>query len=285
MKKQKIGLVLEGGGLRGVFTGGCVDFFLDKGIKFDYVVGVSAGSCNACAYVASKRGYAKSCMIQDDPKDNFYGFYQMKDSHKYIDLDKVFEEYISRYGLDYKKYFSNKTECELVVANIETGLAEYKSERKDLERAKTIGKASCSLPLITSPVELDGNLYLDGGLCDSIPVQRALDKGCDKVVVICTRRKNIVPHISDIQKPLYESFYHKYPKLLEAIFNREQTYADQNKLVDSLVKKGKCVCIRPTLPEIGRLESDQEKLMMYYYHGYTKAESYYKDILKLVKEE
>jgi len=285
MKKQKIGLVLEGGGLRGVFTGGAVDFFLDKGIKFDYVIGVSAGSCNTCAYVAGLRGYAKSCMVQDDPRNNFFGLSQMRDSHKIIDLDKVFEDYTIQYGLDFKKMINNKIEWEMVVSNIVTGKAEYKSEKKDIERLKTIGKASCSLPLITSPIELDENLYLDGGLCDSIPIQRALDQGCDKVVVICTRRKNKIPHVSDIQKPLYESVYKKYPKLLEAIFDRENSYIKENKLVDNLVKKGKCVCIRPTLPEVGRLESDQEKLKMYYYHGYTKAESYYQDILKLMKTE
>ncbi|MBR4483892.1 MAG: patatin-like phospholipase family protein, partial [Erysipelotrichaceae bacterium] len=100
---SKTGLVLEGGGLRGVFTGGAIDCFLDKKIDFDYVIGVSAGSCNTFAYVGRQRGYVRSCMIQKDPANSFWGVRQMVESHKFVDLDKVFYDYTEQYNFDFNK--------------------------------------------------------------------------------------------------------------------------------------------------------------------------------------
>ena len=283
MKKNKVGLVLEGGGLRGIFTAGALDYLMERGVKFDYVIGVSAGSCNTFQYLGNKKGFLKTCMLESEGKDSFFGVQQMVESHKIVDLDKVFDEYAEMYGFDYKKFMKNKTEWEMVVTNVKTGKAEYLSDRKDLERAKTISKASCSLPIITSPKELDGKLYLDGGIADSIPVKRAQEMGCDKVVVICTRRKDKYPHMSDPEKAVVEQLYKKYPKLISTMYRRENVYKKTKKYIDEQDKKGKVIQITPTLPEIGRLETDEEKLKLYYYHGYAKAEDNYKDIMKFFK--
>ena len=101
---SKTGLVLEGGGLRGVFTGGAIDCFLDQDIKFDYVIGVSAGSCNTFAYVGQQRGYIRSCMIQKDPFNSYIGIPQMLESHKIVDLDKIFYDYTEQYHFDFEKF-------------------------------------------------------------------------------------------------------------------------------------------------------------------------------------
>lgn len=280
---NKIGLVLEGGGIRGIFTAGVLDFFLDKGIRFDYVVGVSAGSCNGMGYLVRKRNFMKDCVINETGRDAFFGIAQMADSHKLIDLDKVFDDYAEKYDFDYNKLLNSRTPWEFVVSNVETGKAEYKSEKVDIKRAKQIGKASCSLPILSSPRELDGNLYLDGGVCDSIPLKHAQEWGCKYNVVIATRRKGIYPHLSEVEKPAVKSLYgKKYPNFLEAIYNREQEYINVSNYIDEQVDARTTFVIRPTLPETGRLETDISKISLAYYHGYTKAEEVYKDLLKFM---
>ena len=270
---NKVGLVLEGGGLRGIFTAGVIDCLLDKNVEMDYVVGVSAGSCNAFEYIGKQRGYIKSCLIQKNKFESFYGVPQMIESHKYVDLDKVFDEYSKKYGFDYDAFINNPIEWEMVVSNINTGKAEYMhSDNKD--EAVLIGKASCSLPGLTSPRQIGDYLYLDGGICDSIPVQRALDMGCDKVVVVLTRKKGNFSVTNEATKILFRRLYAEYPEFVQALMDRNDLYVSQVKLAEELERQGKAIIIRPTMQEVGRLESDEKALMLSYYHGYTKAKEY-----------
>lgn len=270
---KKIALVLEGGGLRGIFTAGVLDCFLDKDINFDYVCGVSAGACNTFAYVGKAKKFIRNSMIQKNPFNSFYGVPQMIESHKFVDLDKVFDEYATMYNFDYQKFLNNPIDWEMVVSNINTGKPEY-LHANSINKVKTIGKASCSLPILTKPVSYNGNLYLDGGICDSVPVQRALDKGYDKVVVICTRKKGNYSKVKAAEKPIYKRLYSKYPNFLKAVFARNELYKKQIQLCEKLEKEGKVILIRPTMLEVSRLESDQDELTLAYYHGYTKAKEY-----------
>ena len=270
---NKIGLVLEGGGLRGVFTSGVIDCFLDHNIVFDYVVGVSAGCCNMYQYVAGKRGYFRSCMIQKNPFNSFYGVPQMVTSHKFVDLDKVFEEYTVQYGFSYEDFVASRIEWEAVVSNIETGLPEY-MKTDDPERAKLIGRASCSMPGLTSPVEIDGQLYLDGGICDSIPAERALNNDCDKLVVVLTRKKGNYSTFNEAAKILFRRIYGSHPEFLKALMDRNDLYKDQVALCEELERNDKAMIIRPTIQEVGRLESNEDDLLLSYYHGYTKTKEY-----------
>ena len=270
---SKTGLVLEGGGLRGVFTGGAIDCFLDKKIDFDYVIGVSAGSCNTFAYVGRQRGYVRSCMIQKDPANSFWGVRQMVESHKFVDLDKVFYDYTEQYNFDFNKFVANPVEWEMVVSNIETGKAEYMTT-KDIETSRIIGKASCSMPGLTEPGEINGQHYIDGGICDSIPIQRALDQGCERLVIILTRKKGNYSRFNEPTLMLFHRIYRNYPELIKALEGRNKLYHDQVDFAEQLEAEGKAIIIRPTMQEVSRLESNEDELMMSYYHGYTKAKEY-----------
>ena len=274
---KKLALVLEGGGLRGIFTAGVIDCFIDNKIDFDYVCGVSAGSCNTFAYVARARGFLRKCMLQEDKKNAFFGVNQMRESHKYVNLDKVFYDYTKQYNFSFDNFINSKTKWEFVATNIETGEAEY-LHSDDVEIARTMGVASCSLPILTQPVELDGKLYLDGGMADSVPLQHTFDLGYEKVVVVCTRRKGSYSKVKEYEKPIYGSLYKKYPNFLEAVNNRTKLYKDQITLAEKSEEDGKVILIRPTLPEVSRLESDLDELSLSYYHGYTKAKEYIKKI-------
>ena len=274
---SKIALVLEGGGLRGIFTAGVIDCFFDNNIEFDYVCGVSAGSCNTFSYVSKSKGYMKKCILNADKSDSFYGIKQMRESHKFVNLDKVFYEYTEKYGFNVEGFKKAKIDWEFVVSNIETGKAEY-MHSDDYEKALKMGVASCSLPILTDPVEIDGHLYLDGGMTDSVPVQRALDKGYDKVVVVCTRKKGSFSKVKEYEKPVYGRLYKEYPNFLKAVSERTELYRNQIELCESLEQDGKVILIRPTLKEVKRLESDLDELSLSYYHGYTKAKEYINQI-------
>ncbi len=270
---NKKALVLEGGGLRGIFSAGVLDCFMDNDIRFDYVVGVSAGACNTFAYIANERGYIKKAMTQKNRKDSFYGLPQMVESHKFVNLEKVFYEYTKKYNFSFENFLSSKVAWEMVATNIQTGKAEY-LHSNELDKARLIGTASCSLPLLTDPVEIDGQLYLDGGMADSIPFQRALDLGYNKIVVVCTRKKGNFSKVSTAQKPMYKSAYRDYPEFLKTVNKRTALYRRQIEQVESQAEHGDAFLIRPTLPEVGRLENDLDELSLSYYHGYTKALEY-----------
>lgn len=270
---NKIALVLEGGGLRGVFTAGVIDCFLDNNISFNYVCGVSAGSCNTLAYVAKARGFFKKCILQTDKRNSFFGVQQMSESHKFVNLDKVFEDYAKQYNFSYDDFIKSKTKWEFVVTNMETGKAEY-MHSKDKKEVKKMGVASCSMPILTKPVEINGNLYLDGGIADSVPVLRALDKGYDKIVVVATRRKGSFSSVKPHELPIYKRLYKDYPNFIKTVKNRSSLYKKQIAECEKLEKQGKVILIRPTMQEVSRLESNLDELSMSYYHGYTKAKEY-----------
>lgn len=276
---NKTALVLEGGGLRGIFTSGVMDCFLDFDMSFPYVIGVSAGACNALSFLGKKRGYFKTCLFQEDKSDSFYGVQQMLESHRLIDLDKVFYDYTKKYKFDFDLFLNSPSKWNMVVSNIETGKAEYMCS-DDPEKIRIIGKASCSLPIITDPVEIDGNLYLDGGVCDPIPIKYALDQGYEKAVVVLTRKKGHYSVTSEATKIIARRLYDDYPKFVDALIERTRIYKEAVDFCEKLEKEGKVVIIRPTMDEVGRLESDENQLSLAYYHGYTKA----KELINKIKE-
>ena len=267
---SKIALAMEGGGLRGVFTAGVVDNFLDNDIVFDYVVGVSAGACNSFAYLSGQKKYFHSILTKESIFDSFYGVPQMVESHRLIDLDKFFYDYTKKYNFNFDRLLNGSTPWDVVVSNMLTGKAEY-MHAKDVDRARLIGKASCSLPIITSPVEIDGQLYMDGGVCDPIPVQRCLDMGYDKVVVVLTRKKGNYSSTNEATAFAVRRLYKEYPNFIDAIIDRTQLYKKQVELCEKLEEEGKVIIIRPAFKEVGRLESDDDQLSMAYFHGYLKA--------------
>ncbi len=278
---MKTALVLEGGGLRGVFSAGVIDCFLDNDISFDYVIGVSAGACNAMAMLGRQKRYFWSIINTVSGRNSFYGVSQMVDSHRFVNLDKIFYEYTEQFHFDFETLLKSSTELEMVVSNIETGKAEYMTTR-DLDRLRLIGKASCSLPIITDPVEIDGQLYLDGGITDSIPIEHVLEKDVDRIVVVLTRKKGNYSHTNEATKAIVRRIYSEYPNLIQAMYDRGDLYKREVGICEKLEEEGKVTLIRPTMKEIGRLESDENEISLSYFHGYTKAKENIETIKKWV---
>ena len=279
VKTNEVGLVLEGGALRGIFTAGVLDYFMEQGLKFPYVVGVSAGACNLLGYAAQQIGYTKNCMIQREAKNQYFGVKQLIQSKTIVNLDRIFYEYpYNQLPFNFGAFFNSGIQTEFVVTNCSTGKAEYLFENNDEHRLGTLGKASASVPLFSKMVELDKQTYLDGGLTDSIPIERAITQGFLKNVVILTRNRGNAPGMNSYQRILYQTFYKDFPQLVEAILNRPAMYKKQLALLDCLQEDGKVFVIRPKLPEIKRFETDPDALEAYYQHGLQVAKSCWKEL-------
>ena len=267
------GLVLEGGGLRGVFTCGVLDCFMDHGIRFPFAVGVSAGACNGLSYMSGQRGRAKSSNIDLMDKHHYIGFKYLVTQRNIMDFKLLFEDFPERIiPYDYDAYFSNPARFVMVTTNCLTGKAEYFEEKSSSKRVMDIVRASSSLPFVSPISYVDGVPMLDGGIADSIPVRYALSQGYERLVVILTRNKGYRKQNSEMRA--VKVFYRKYPNLQKALSQRNAVYNQTMDLIERLEDEGRITVIRPIRPvEVGRMEKDTAKLTMLYQEGYDIARS------------
>ena len=210
------GLVLEGGGMRGVFTSGVLDCFMDHGIRFPYTIGVSAGACNGLSYMSGQRGRAKYSNIDMLDKYHFIGIKHLITKGNIMDFDLMFHEFPERIiPYDYEAYAKCTEEYEMVTTNCITGQACYYNEKQSPKRIIDIVKASSSLPFVCPIAYVDGSPMLDGGIADSIPLLRARSLGYTDNVVVLTRNKGYRKEDKPSKVPPF--FYRKYPELRHAM--------------------------------------------------------------------
>ena len=260
---MKIGLVLEGGAMRGLFTAGVLDIFLDNNVEVTDVVGVSAGTLFGVNYVSKQRGRALRYNLKYINDKRYMNVKSWLKTGNLINKD--FTYYKLPFQLD---VFDNKTFKEspinffATVTNIETGEAEFVKIKDAYKQMETL-RATSALPFISEIIEVGDKKYLDGGISNSIPVDFFEKQDFDKVIVILTRpityRKEKTTGIQ------YKMFYKKYPKLVEKLENRYKEYNDTVDKIVELEKEGKLFVIRPSEDiTIKRLEKDVEKLQKVY---------------------
>lgn len=261
-------LVLEGGGLRGVFTCGVLDAFMERGIQFPLTVGVSAGACNGLSYMSGQKGRAKASNIDLMDKYHYVGLKYLLTQGCIMDFKLLFEEFPEKIiPYDYEAYFANPNRFVMVTTNCLTGKAEYLEERKDSRRVMEIVRASSSLPFVTQITYVDSVPMLDGGICDSIPVEYVLVQGFKDITVILTRNRGY--RKSEKPNPFLRLFYRKHPKLQDAIANRNREYNRTMDLIEHMEEEGEITVIRPLKPiEVDRMEKDTAKLRQLYNEGY-----------------
>ncbi|OUP00673.1 patatin-like phospholipase family protein [Sellimonas caecigallum] len=281
-------LVLEGGATRGVFSSGALDFLMEKNLYVTDVIGVSAGACNAVDYVSEQIGRTRDCMIHKEKELDYYlGIRKMFKEKSMLDMDLIFDKYPNELiPFDYDTYFDSDINCEIVTTNCETGKAEYMTERKDRDRLMKIGRASSSMPLAAPIVRIDGVPYLDGGLADSVPIQRAMKKGREKIIIILTRNEGYrkkQPSIGEAK--IYRSAYKKYPNLVRTILRRPYTYNRQMEQIEKLEEEGKIFVLRPKIKAISRLEKNYDRLTSFYEHGYVRMKDQYKKLMDYLEME
>lgn len=268
---ENSGLVLEGGGMRGIFTNGVLDNFMDRGIAFPYIIGVSAGACNALSYMSNQRGRGKYTNIDLLNERNYIGLKYLFTKRNIMDFDLLFHELPEKiYPYDYDALASNPACLEIVTTSCRTGKACYFEGKNDPKRVIDLVKASSSLPFVCPISYVDGEPMLDGGIANSIPLERAISKGYYNNVVVLTRNRGYRKPTKGTKVPFM--FYHKYPMVKEAIRLRNTIYNREIELVEKLEDKGMITVIRPEKPiEVGRMERDIDKLTALYEEGYNIA--------------
>ncbi len=277
---KRSGLVLEGGGMRGIFTSGVLDNFMDRGIRFPYTIGVSAGACNGISYMSGQRGRAKYGNIDLLEQYNYIGLKQLLLKGNIMDFNLLFHVFpteISPY--DYDALARSKEIFEMVTTSCKSGKACYFDEKHNPTRIIDIIKASSSLPFVSPISYVDGEPMLDGGIADSIPLLRAQSQGFTNNVVVLTRNKGYRKSRKPTRVPFF--MYRKYPALRDAIRRRNAFYNEQIALVEQLEEDGKITVIRPERPiEVDRMERNIGKLTALYEEGYSCA-----DKIKFTTEE
>lgn len=265
-------LVLEGGGLRGVFTCGVLDCFMDHGVSFPFTVGVSAGACNGLSYMSGQRGRAKASNIDLMDKYHYIGFRYLLTQGCIMDFKLLFKDFPEKIiPYDYEAYFSNPDRFVMVTTNCLTGQAEYLEDKSSSERVMDIVRASSSLPFVSPVTCVDGIPMLDGGIADSIPVEYASSQGYERQVVILTRNRGY--RKKDSTMPFSKVFYRKYPLLQKALSERNAVYNRTMDLIEKMEEEGRIIVIRPERPvEVGRMEKDTDKLRALYQEGYDISE-------------
>lgn len=270
---EEVALVLEGGSFRGQFTAGVLDVMLEHGIYLDACVGVSAGTLNGLNYKSRQIGRGNRINLAFCNDSRYVGAKSLATSGSIVGYDFMLNDVQDRLDpFDNAAYEGNPMPLYATVTNIIFGTAEYR-EVKSAELDADVIRASTSLPLVTPPVKLDGGLYLDGGVADSVPVEHVFeDEGFGRAIVVLTQDRSY-------EKGPYELMaaararYAAYPYLLEALETRHERYNEQRRHIWAYEEEGRALVLAPERPvEVGHVEHDPAKLLDLYIQGRQEAE-------------
>ncbi|MCI8790508.1 MAG: patatin family protein [Lachnospiraceae bacterium] len=281
------GLILEGGGMKGLYTAGVIDFFLDKGIAFSSVYGVSAGACTMCSYLSKQRGRARDVCIDYLGNRRYCSLESLLTTGDLFNAQMNYQlvpEYLNPY--DYEAFQAYGGKAYSVATDIRTGKPVYfriRDMRKDISKIR----ASASLPLVSRNVKIDGGLYLDGGLSDSIPIQKSVIDGNRKNVVVMTKEAGFVRRrAKGYMLWMLRARYWRYPKVAELMARRYVHYNEQVAYVERLKASGQVFLLRPRAGfSVKRVEQDADKLRLLYRQGYEDAAARYEELLDFLSGE
>jgi predicted patatin/cPLA2 family phospholipase len=264
-------IVLEGGGTKGVFTAGVLDYLMEQDIYFSDVVGVSSGSCNAVDYVSRQIGRSRDCIILEHRSDRYIFRDRLLTSFNAIDLEKLVVKFANKtYPFDFETFSNSPINCHIVATNAVSGQAKYFQETENLDRLLQIIKSSCSLPIACNPQLVDNTLYFDGGVKDAIPIEYAKSLANDKIVVVLTKTMdNIISKQTKIESDMFLRMYKEYPFLCADYLDIPR----RDKVIyDELVKledEGKIFIIRPVTVNVGVATTNKKALREFYDQGYN----------------
>lgn len=268
---MKTGLVLEGGGMRGMYTIGALDRFMTANICFDYVIGVSAGACNGVSYVAGQKGRNYRVNTKHIRDKRYISLSNLFNERSLFGMDFLFKTVPDELEpFDYDAFMQSPTEFVVGVTDVNLGRPDY-FYKADCFHDTTPLRASSSIPCFSPMVKYRGKQYLDGGTADPIPFKKALADGCDRVVVILTRNR-AYRKAPESLRPLYRTMYHDYPALVELLDRRYLIYNRTLEDLRQLESQGKAIVIAPENPlEIGRFENNPARLSAAAQLGYRDA--------------
>jgi predicted patatin/cPLA2 family phospholipase len=262
-------IVLEGGGLRGAFTSGVLEYFIEKEINFDRVIGVSAGACTGASYLSKQRGRNRKVNVEYPSDSRYMGLRHLITTGSYFNMKFIFEEIPSRLvPFDEKAFFNNPSEFDIVITSLRTGnpviLTKIDIANTGVRKALV---ATSSIPILSQPADIGGQLFFDGGVSDSIPVKYAL-KNHNKAVVILTRPRGYRKEKTRAAF-LLKLIFRRHPQFLETLLRRNVEYNKTLDHCEQMERDGKLFIIAPSGEfSIGRTEKSLKKRVRLYNHGY-----------------
>lgn len=278
---MKTALVLEGGAMRGMYTAGVLDVFLEKKISVDAVIGVSAGALFGVNYITKQKGRSLRYNKKYLGDKNYFGFHSFLKTGNVMNEEFCFNKLIYELDpIDFRAFQRSKVKFYATVTNIETGEAEYKLI-DDLKKDMEYLRASGSMPVVSKIVKIGTKKYLDGGIADSIPVLAAKKLGYDRVIVVSTRPKDYYKKKSTLLP--YHICYRKYPKFIDAARKRPNVYNDTLKKISKLEQEGSVFVIRPSaFIKVKHMEMDIQKVEAIYHLGMHDALERMNDLKKFL---
>lgn len=264
---NKTCLVLEGGAMRGIYTAGVLDTLMQNNIKFDAIIGVSAGALFGINYKSNQKGRAYRYNMKYINDKEYIGLYSYLTTGNIMNKSFCFDKLVNELDkFDYQAFKNNKTKFYVVVTNLLTGTPEYQ-ELTDLNDQNQMEylRASGSMQYVSKPVKINNNYYLDGATGDSIPIKYMEKLGFNKIIVVGTRpegyKKQYKPQPSKI-------FYKKYPKFIKALSNRPSMYNETIKYIEKKANNLEIIFIRPSQDlKVKRIEKNKKKLSSLYTLG------------------
>ncbi|WP_281975121.1 patatin-like phospholipase family protein [Halobacillus litoralis] len=270
---NNVGLVLEGGGMRGAYTAGVLDFFLDEGIHLPYVVGASAGACNGSSYVARQRGRNYEVIVEYGNHPEYISYKRMFTQRQLFGMDFIFDKLPNQLvPFDYETFHQQTTRFVVGTTDMQTGDPVFYDHFPDRESLLKIIRASSSLPMVAPSIQYEGKHLMDGGISDPIPLQPSLDHGNDKHVVVLTRNDGYIKRKMKAGW-YFNRKYKQFPLFAKAMLNRHFRYNEQLEKVKQAEKDGSAFVIRPIQPlRVSRIERNRDRLHQLYIQGYQEAQ-------------
>ena len=272
---MKIGVIDVGGGFRGIYACGVLDYCLDENIRFDLGIGVSAGSANIASFIAGQRGRNYLFYTKYGLRKQYAGLGNFIRKKSFIDMDYVYGTLSNHDGenpLDFVALQENPTEFLVVAANAVTGETKYFDKRNIRQDEYDILKASSSIPFVCKPYFIQGTPYYDGGIVDPVPVEKAFSSGCDRVVVLLTKPENII-RTSEKDELLAARIRKKYPNAAEKLRQRANRYNVGVALAQEYVKQGKALIVAPDdTCGVSTLSRDPADMHRLYEKGYADGQ-------------
>lgn len=279
---QKSAIILEGGAMRSIFSAGVVDFLLEKGIKIPNVLAVSAGAYAGMNYVSGQIGRVLDAVINPLREYKYMGLSTFLKKGTFFDMDYLFDEIpFKKAPFDFEKFKESAMRFITSTVNCDTGETVYHEDYRDEKELFRICKAANSLPIIAKVTEIGGVPMLDGGMAEAIPIKKALEEGWEKILVVFTRdsayrkKEGVTAYVRTVR-----FLYRRYPEFARIVEGRAKRYNDAIDAVAALEREGRAMVLRPTALTVGNKESNVEKLIAYYRHGYETAKAKYAELIK-----
>lgn len=275
------GIVFEGGTFRPIFSCGVMDALLSENIVLPYCIGVSAGIADGVSYISRQPQRNLEIMQKYRNDKRYMSRRNLKKNKSMFGLDFIFDEIPNKLiPFDMDTFKSYEGTCLVGVTNAETGQIEYKNAM-EMDAKFTMLRATCALPMFFPAIEMDGQKYYDGGLTDPIPVKKALQDGCDKVILVLTQPRGFIKKYGKYDKMGARMLGRKYPQIKRAIMERPEKYNESMRYCEELAREGKVMIFRPN-HVLNSFENDVQKLEMAYWHGFRMTKEKIKKVKKFI---